>query len=170
MAKKKPAHKHAESLVRFELLINLFPVNQRKTKRTRLEDAAAACPKAAQSQAMIKAMCMTGKTTTKEDLLKLAAKLIINEKLAFSFAQSEFFIAYTASLQKFARSNTGMDFTLPAKDKMNGIIVGILFPQKKNTDIHLKLIFPKYIDVCEESVDMFLDNTIFNFLFINYII
>ena len=139
--------------------MNLYLDNQRRTKKRGLDDAAAACPKAAQSQAMIKAMCMTGKTTTKEDLLKLAAKLIINEKLAFSFAQSEFFIAYTASLQKFARSNTGMDFTLPAKDKMNGIIVGILFPQKKNTDIHLKLIFPKYIDVCEESVDMFLNHT-----------
>ena len=137
MAKKKQGHKHAESLVRFELLMMRYLENQRKSRKRGLEIAAAACPKAAQSQAMIKAMCMTGKTTTKEDLLKLAAKLIINEKLPFSFAQSEFFSAFIAALQKFARSNTGMDFTLPAKDKMNGII----------------------FEVCEESVDIFLDHT-----------
>jgi hypothetical protein len=135
-AKKKPAHKHGESLVRYELLCTSYLDSARKCRKRALEVAAAACPKAAQSQAMMKAM-MTTKTTTRIDLLKLAAKLIITEKLAFNFAQSEFFSAYTSSLQKFARSNSGMDFTLPAKDKMKGIIV----------------------EVCEESVNVFLDYT-----------
>ena len=62
------------------------------------------------------AMC-SGKNNTKEDLLELLSMMIINDKLPFSFPESQFFLAYTRSIQRFARGNS-MEFVPPGRKTM----------------------------------------------------
>ena len=106
----------AQSLARFGSLITQYADGARISKKRSLEIAAKANPSAAKSQAMMTALC-SGKSNTEEDLLELLAMMIINDKLPFSFPESQLFLAYTRAIQRYARV-TSTEFVPPGRKKM----------------------------------------------------
>ena len=126
--RQAPPHKYAEHLRRFENLVTQYVECRTISKKAKLAISASQSPHAAKAQDMLKAM-FSGKASTKEELQELLSLLIINDKLPFSFPQSEFFRQFLHKVQQYARSNH-MNFTVPARTKMRGLIVEVC--QKTN--------------------------------------